>query len=529
MARILVFMAASLALGAAGMWASSHVKVRLTSDDAPAALPLAPPVTEPARLPASVTATIRDASVVQAAAEAQTKTAPDEIISLTDVTLIWDGATLNSEIKLTGDKVVLAYKATGLKLNQLKVSGKGEADFKSVADDTQKGQLSTTLTDNVAPPGTPVTFTIGRIDPLKPETIFTSSVTIRRPLKAEPAPFLITQKVNTVGAEFALVSTGVEVIGTYLRLKGRSSGGVLSGVTFSLLPTDNKPGAAVAVKSFTTANGDWECELTFPERRDGNTPTLLARGDFNGSHSYDPLRLAITFTALPISLAAPTLTVAKPNAPSVSLAPTSDSHLQVGGLPTYLSNVRGITVSVPAVAGARAVSLTLDAAAPDVKAAAALTVPTAPTVFAIPDVGAGRDHTFTATVAAGGLVSTAAQIAVRVMTVGPSVESVSAPGFGQSNGVGGERVAIRFSQANPLEPGTLAGKFAVVQRTTTNGVGNDLVGGTLPDFDPVTNTVTLSVSSVIPGSYFVRVAPGVTDVYGNNLVPAPGSTMPDRQ
>lgn len=276
----------------------------------------------------------------------------------------------------------------------------------------------------------------------------------------------------------------------------------------------------------------------------GTNGFVAARAEIGNEHVYATNTIAFATTTVVSPLGAPAITErAKPTATPGTNTPLK----QLTGSSVYASNDRKLVLTVQPPAGAQALLFYVDGALKLTEAVANVT-PTVP-----PGDGQGAAMTKTVelpvaiknivrvTAVRGAQESEPALVEVRVRTEGPSVESVLAPGFGSSAGVGTEKIQIRFSADNPLNPDEARKKdsYRVVHNESDAATKrNALKDG--PLFDPATNTVTLTVEKIVPGSYDVLIlnaggtptaaeggatagpSPGIVDVYGNPIVKALG-------
>lgn len=343
---------------------------------------------------------------------------------------------------------------------------------------------------------------------------------------------LIAQYLNTPFLDPAAVPTGATPVkvygspqGTFLELRGQRFGQA-QGLKFVVQAGADPAFEADADPVPPDRPGVWTYRLRrLPSFTPGATGFVAARAEFgDNQHVYSGTRVAYQAEPVLGRLKAPeTVALATLKADgTANTPPLSTTTLTGVPGPVYLANVRKFRVSVtPPDANAQSILLSVDSPTPT------KTVPLTDASKKDIDieVGEGRDHAVQVAFARGDEPGEPRVLNLRVRTAGPVVESVAAPGFGQSNGVGSEKVQIRFNTDNPLDPKTVvAAGFAV-------GLNEGLTGATTrtpnaPDYDPLTNTVTLFIPNVVPGSYTIGVNKSVLDIYGNGITPAPGLADP---
>ncbi len=205
------------------------------------------------------------------------------------------------------------------------------------------------------------------------------------------------------------------------------------------------------------------------------------------------------------------------SASSIALKRLKDSSGRDTGL--YASNSRTLFVNVKPPTGAKGVVLYADGKEQksDIDAAK----PNDPILFTV-NLDPALKNTIRAVAFSDILEGESAIVEVVVRTEGPVVESVLAPGFGSSSGVGTEKIAIRFNAANPLDPiiARVPGNFLLIHNEKPEK-GTLVVG--VPDFDAVTNTIALQVGPIVPGSYKLAILKDkIKDQFNNAMFQVTG-------
>ncbi len=539
MSRLMLAMVGCLVVGAGGMWVASNFKVKFEAVGAPdqpppppvaqAPAPPVPPTAEPAKLPAHLLAqptpgvvpasgSVPAAAVAAAALGVGAGPTPEveAVVRVTDTKgLVWEKPT--SLIHLVTDRpfVVLEFKSASV--FEVEING----DKREVPS-VDGGGLSTLSLDvsNASAPGTSfvvkITRSVGLANAVT--AVFKSQVTFVRPHVANE--FFVDSVATTDGVTpTALTGTDpTDVFGTYLRVRGRAVG-AFRGASFLLVANSKTTEVPVAnAVAPVSPSGDWEYRLTLPAFNGNDRPVLVTRGTFDNGHEYAVTEVKLRVNLLPSTLSSPTIAVKQIDG---NADETSAIDQQVASLPTYLLNRRKLKVTVaPASADTKAVSLYLD----DRLVGTQATTDTSAKSFDIPDVGGGRDHVLRAVAGVADKQSPAAQVGLKVVTSRPRVESVTAPGFGSSNGVGVEKILVRFNSENPLALASVVAANAFEVKNLNEKDTDARIQGT-PSLDTATNTVTLTVNKIVAGSYAVRVKT-VTDVYGNVIESVPGTTAP---
>ena len=530
MARLPLAMLACLVFGAAGMWLSSNFKLKVEpvaefghAAAAPvAATPVQQAPAEPGLLPGHIVGrTPTPMGGVQQAGgmtDPADEPAPPakpvaEVESVLQITagsnLVFDS--LTSAIPLASDTPIVTLEEKAGSTFKFKI-GDGELKDITGADSGAATGLTLDLKAG-SPPGTSFTVTIVRTvgtgDSAKTST---AKITVVRPLASNK--FFVDSLATTEGLPLlppATAATKTTVFGTFVKVHGRGFG------TFQepkfLLFTGGKTAEvprAVAVAP-TSVSGHWEYLLTLPALNNNSEATLVCRGTFSDGHAYAETVLPLTIGLLPATLAPPMIAIRTADDKSDETPATSDQ--QIAGLTTYLFNRRTLKVTVtPVGPDAKAVALYLGAAQIDTKPFDGVK----PIAFDIPSVGSGREHVLRAIALVADSKSPDAAVAVNVVTTRPSVDSVLAPGFGGSSGVGSEKIRIRFNTSeNKLDRKTLTpAAFEVLHN---EGTGTATLAPGAPEYDEGTNTVTLTAAPIKPGSYAVRVKTIVADIYGNKV------------
>ncbi len=546
MGRTLAAMLACLTVGAGGMWVASNFRVKFEPVGGPVVSPTPqtpPPADKPEPPPPVAVASAppeklpvhllpppkTDAGVRQAGGSLPAMTVgaatlglgepvvpTEDVIQIRDGTdVIWDKPT--GVVRLANNKpsVILTQD----KFNSFKIKYGNSKREETVTPTPANQQVEVSL--NLSQEGTPgqeVTVTITRIDGAS-KAVKQATVRVIRPHPASGAAarFFVDRVATTDGLAAEEPAAKVEVYGTYLRVRGRAFGSFQEPKFFYTVGGRTLEVAQVQSVAPLTPAGDWEYRLTLPALNSATEFKLLTRGDFTDGHAFVDTALTVRVNLLPAPLAAPQVAIQK----SASEAePLAAEEFQAAGLPTYLLNRRAVKVRVtPSGAGAQAVALYLDDRLIGTEKIPAATPKQID--FDIPAVGDGRDHVLKAVGKVADSSSPSAQVAVKVVTTRPAVESVLAPGFGQTNGVGSEKVRIRFTADNRLDKAlVVSGNFDVLHNERGDAPVSVRAGS--PEFEPATNTVILTASPVKPGSYTVRVSKSVKDVYGNDVLVLPG-------
>ncbi|MCI0700432.1 MAG: hypothetical protein L0241_05065, partial [Planctomycetia bacterium] len=273
----------------------------------------------------------------------------------------------------------------------------------------------------------------------------------------------------------------------------------------------------------------WGYRLTgLPVYTPGTTGFVATRAEFGGEHFYAISHVGFTAADVVTPLKAPTITsIGKTPAKAADAATPLTKLKDASGRETSVfgSNTRKLDVKITPPPGAQAVLVFVDNAR-------ILTqiITTAETAFTTTlELPVALTNVIRVVAIRGAAESEPAIAEVKVRTDGPFVENVSAPGFGQSGGVGYEKIQLRFNLDNPLEEKSArnTANYRVIHNES-DAKRNVLTS--IETFDIATNTVILTVEKILPGSYTVMVlnagqggtlpagstaAPGLTDVYGN--------------
>ncbi len=558
MNRTLVVVLVGLVVGAAGMQFLTNFRIRVEPATDPYPAPKAlvqhdldPPdaVEAPRLLPERVTRTMRSPApvrnangVVQAAAVNEPMASAAEaaippvvapqaepltVLRVEDGPFQWNpiGTIL---LKSTTLKIVMSRPLEPTETIQWKVGntpplGKDDVTKAIVADGPKLPGF--TINTNLLPDGSKDGTVSAKVlvngkDTVKPVV---ATVTIRRPAELNGLTNFVdvTAYLTSpfVRPETSFVNP-IEVYGTYLRLSGRRYGEATNGTVRFITAIGNLNPVAVNAesKSADSTTGTWDSKLVLDQFGGFAPIDVYAVVEFNGKHFYFPTAVKIKFNSLPSSLAAPSgVTLAPPTTnPDNKVVALADDPLG-RGYALYRGNTRKVKVVVPNdVSSAQGIVVFADAERPGVVFKPIPGAELATRGVEI-EVGPGRDHVVRVAAFKGDMVGTPAQFDLQVRTEGPVVENVAAPGFGD----GTSPISIRFNQDNPL-------KKEIAQTLANYGIKHE-EGAREPElstakFDATTNTVTLSVTGVVPGSFRlslkksgVNSATQIEDVFGNKL------------
>ncbi len=563
-------------LGAVVMYGSSNFRINITPVNAPPATPevkIAPTKSaaphEPAPLPASVTKPGDAPRVdpnVQAAQSLQPALFPQAVgvekvtesvtVAGTSQNVIWNPPTAgNPQVYLlTRNPTIVLRAATAI--TKVVVTQSAPV-LKSVASDAPGATWFTPATVNSVAldfRNAPLQDYTG---PVRVEvyagTAVVASIDYRVPMSAPASPPLIVSHVqNSPFANPASLATlgstrvvAYGVTNTFLQLQGQRSSSVnatkfiahvASGPVFDVANTASSPAVAAP---------GWNERLTnIPVYSQGTNGFVAARAELGADHIYATDFVAFNAATVVSPLGAPKVTdVAKPTATPGTSTPLTT----IPGSSVYTSNDRKLVLTIQPPPGAQAVLIYVDGALKVTEPVAGVSATAAPGDGAgapIPktiELPVAIKNVVRVTAMRGAQESDSALLEVKVRTDGPSVESVLAPGFGSSAGVGTEKIQIRFNADNPLNATEAKKKdsYRVIHNESDAATKrNALKDG--PLFDAATNTVTLTVDSIKPGSYDVLIlnaggtptaaeggttvgpSPGIVDVYGNPIVKALG-------
>jgi len=136
--------------------------------------------------------------------------------------------------------------------------------------------------------------------------------------------------------------------------------------------------------------------------------------------------------------------------------------------------------------------------------------------FSNVDLGLGREHVIKATAATDTMAGKTTQLQVNVRALGAGVEGYSAFGFGSGGAT--DQIVIRFTAGSQLRKDTVQ-TLANYALKGLNGLADPVVTNAI--FDPISDTVTLTVTGVKPGSYALALprTGTILDLYGNALQP----------
>ncbi|MBP3956497.1 hypothetical protein J8F10_14545 [Gemmata sp. G18] len=530
-----------LALGAVVMYGSTNLRIRVepAAPDAKATgtgAPSAPPGALPPDLVAKPRAgepARRDRNVRQASALTD-DTKPDAVrgVRLEDAQgVVWDLskapptgiAALGTIVKVRLERVVadqLLLSTDDLREKPIEeVLGAKRTDENGatvVALDLTKmkardGTINFELRVKSVGPQTsdPYKFTI--LPPSEPSDTISGQVT-----EYTTSPYLRPSPVSGLTASAPADVYGKIQYEPYLRLFGQLRG--TANFRFVLQP-DAGTATEVDADIGHNAAGAWDARVRLPVLDDLAKAKLFVRVEFGNSRLYFVAPVPLRFNYIPESIEAPAL-----DAPASSegkvISPAID--FATPGLPAYYSNGTKFDLKAVPPRNAQVLVAFVDSA-PIFPGASA---PSAPggdgkVAFQKLDVGSGRDHVIRVAAARGAFVGDAAQVKLMVSTAVPVVESVAPqPGFGQSNGVGTEKIVVRFSNKSPLDSAFKPDTFRVSHNENRAQRGTLKIG--TPVYDKLTNSVTLNVSEILPGTYTVAILKNkITDVFGNALPDSP--------
>ncbi|VTR93982.1 Uncharacterized protein OS=Blastopirellula marina DSM 3645 GN=DSM3645_15135 PE=4 SV=1 [Gemmata massiliana] len=536
MARNAAGMLLCLGLGAAVMYGSTNYRTLLERIASETAAPATDtPNTAPAPLPPEVTAAPRaaepvrrDPNVRPASLTDEMKPEPVKSVRLEDAQgIVWDlnkppvdgVATLGTAVKLKLDRTIA---------NQLLLSTDDPAVREKPVDDVpgvkRSDENGTTfvaldLTKLKANDGK-INFEL-RVKSVGPLTSDPYKFTILVP--SEPSDAIsgqVTEYATSPPLRPAPISSVVGMVDVYgkpqyepyLRLFGQVKGAAT--LRFVLQP---EGGVATEVDGDIgrNASGAWDARVRLPVLNDLTKAKLFMRVEYTNARLYFTNPLPLRFNFVPETLDPPALDVPV-SAEGKTVTPASD--FSTPGLPAYYSNGTKFDLKVTPPQNAQVLVAYVDNAA----IFPGISVVPAPggdgkVTFQKIDVGNGRDHVIRVAAVRGSFVGTPAQIKLMVATTPPTVESVNAqPGFGQSNGIGTEKIVIRFSSKNPIDSNFKADTFKVSHNENKAQRGNLPIG--TPAYDKLTNSVTLNVGAILPGTYTVAILKNkITDVFGNAL------------
>ena len=530
-----------LALGAVVMYGSTNLRIRVepAAPDAKATgtgAPSAPPGTLPPDLIAKPRAgepARRDRNVRQASALTD-DTKPDAVrgVRLEDAQgVVWDLskapptgiAALGTIVKVRLERVVADQLL--LSTDDLREKPIEEVLGAKRTDENGATVVTLDLTKMKARDGT-INFEL-RVKSVGPQTSDPYKFTILPP--SEPSdtisgqvteyttsPYLRPSPVSGLTASAPADVYGKIQYEPYLRLFGQLRG--TANFRFVLQP-DAGTATEVDADIGRNAAGAWDARVRLPVLDDLAKAKLFVRVEFGNSRLYFVAPVPLRFNYIPESIEAPAL-----DAPASSegkvISPAID--FATPGLPAYYSNGTKFDLKAVPPRNAQVLVAFVDSA-PIFPGASA---PSAPggdgkVAFQKLDVGSGRDHVIRVAAARGAFVGDAAQVKLMVSTAVPVVESVAPqPGFGQSNGVGTEKIVVRFSNKSPIDSAFKPDTFRVSHNENRAQRGTLKIG--TPVYDKLTNSVTLNVSEILPGTYTVAILKNkITDVFGNALPDSP--------
>lgn len=566
MARTAGAMLGCLLVGASGMWAASNFRLRVEAVGGPE-VPAAPPAKaepdRPAPLPPVADPHVRPAGGIArppAPADTQPETKPEapaapkpplpdvRVVAVNDSGFRRTGAPLLGTVPLIGSQPELVLD---------RPLGAGEALEVTVNDRpvtvTPAASGGTTaLTLDLAPPVDPARLLRVKITPVsgaadgRPRGR-TAGITLARPAAGSALVPSVTEFSNSPYLPLAAqtsagtVYTGTPA-GTYARLRGLSRPG--GAITFlARVGTEDAAELAPTAGRTDPATGVWDYTFNLGPVPAGAV-TVVARAEYAtaptdpaGGHAYSA---AFTLTAAAVpstALATPTIRVdvVSGDAPPAEADPAAETP--AGGAPkpaakpasksvvapespdlltrkvtAYRTNAPRVRVTVDHGAGAEGVQLTVDGA-PLPARAAANDSSTAVTFEAV-DVPLGGDHALRAVAFVGAAVSPPAQVGVKVRTEGPTVLGATSPELGTGAAV--ERIVVKLTPDSRLDPRKVLnlGSYALAG---LNGLSDPALSA--PVYDPVADTITLTVSGAKPGSYAFSIPAGadLADEFGNKL------------
>lgn len=550
-----------LAFGAGGMFLASNFRLRVepVADPVAAAQP-APPTqppplpAEPAKLSEAVGGApaprgpIHDPAVVPAQGPAPVKGAEAEktapvvrtAVSVTESYTPPKGAevTLTWKVQGEGNPPVLLFGpnptvnlGAEMMVNRVEVirgSKRVAVDKLKTADTTTKATLPLDFT------AAPLNDIRGGLVMVEAEgTVDGKAVLYRVPLAtpiATPSPesVLLTYYQTSSHADPVAVAEAnlpVKLYGrdppTYLVVRGRMFPGA---ARVGFVAAHNRTGHVVSELRAETASapaGEVGFRLSNLPVFSADTAGLVGvRVEHADGHYYLSTPLTFTAQAIVSELAAPALTVEAPTgAPAGSSLSAAKSDPIRPSIPVYYTNNPNVKFKVVA-ADANPQVLLVTVGSP------ALTFRLAPpsdrAAGATRDHNLGADgiHAVQAAAARGEVLSPAATVEVRVRTAGPSVDGVHAPGFGTGGKT--EKVVLRLSsrsQLNSAHAESAANYFIKHNEGTSTDVKV-----TAAVYDPAADTITLTVTGVVPGSYTLGIGKAPAAGAGTSGTPATPAT-----
>lgn len=541
MKRTLLAMIACLMVGAAGMWVASNFRVKFEAvggaeppppapapapapKPAPAVAEAAPPEKLPAHLLPPPPPTVQQATgtlpLAVAAGVAPLALGDPEKVSgeVLEVSEAIGTQKLNwgkpsASLRLMTDKPTLVLSEFKEADAEWKVSVAGKPHDLVPPDVKPNNTTGTVTLDLSKLPGQTADYQPGK--PLEVKVVrknmakeVTSTVTLVRPITADTAArFTLVNVGVTKSLPLDPVGQNLTLVNEYVRFNGFGRG-TFSGVQFYTVVGEKPAAVSQATRVKTEGSQEvWEYEVLTRPYAAGDKARVLAVADFGGAEHFAFL-VPGDFTFSQRIDAPPKPTLALRNTP-VADKPLGEVKSDTTGLPTVRTNARKLTATV--TADAQAVALYVEKTLVGVKRVDGQKK----AEFADIELGDGREHAFTAEAIVGGAVGKPTVVVAQVVSTPPGVVEVVAPGFGKSNGADtGEDIRIKFDTANPLDAGTVTTTSVGVFHKEGPNPDKSLVTR-LPAFDPLTNTLTVHVDKVVPGSYFVRVLATVKDVYGN--------------
>ncbi len=544
MSRAVIAMLACLICGAGGMWLASNFKLKLEPVGQPEAAQPAPvaekpvPNAEPEKLPAHIvgrantpTGDVRQAGFADPVVLPPLAPPPvlaESIVEISETigtqAITWN-TPKSGRLLLATDKAILYYsllvndsKTPTVLLNSAPVPA-NVISYAGFALTFKLSELPAGRPDLA--PGKPLLFEIVRQSTDMLPKKFSSTITLIRPLpNSEANQFFIDQaSMAKLLPPSNLSSATVAVKNDFFRVRGRGFGS-FDAAAFYIVAGNKATEPDQANRSTRSAKPEeWEYELRTKPQASNTTATLLARGDFSGGHIFALAEGRFQFTRDPDPLPAPKAVIAKATSDTNMLRLlSSPTRLDRTGLDTIFTNARKFRVTVTADARAQAIALFVDDSLIKTLASTGSAIP-----FEEIDIPEGKDHVVRVEAILANSSSPGTQIALSIVTSAPAVEGVAAPALGQSGGIGNETIRIRFARSNPLDKGSVEtkGNFAVANLNPAD-TADRIVASSLDEID---NAVVLTVGKIVAGSYAIRVATGLKDIYGNTVAQAFEATL----
>ena len=582
MNRTLIVVLVGLVVGAAGMQILSNFRIRVepASDPSPSPKPLAqhdldPPdaaeaprllpervarttrnpvpvrnangvvqagVIEPVAALAPVAAAATIAATTAAATPAPNPVLPVSVLSIEDELnkqkFTWDVASSGPEpgrIYLMNRENATVVLSRKLAENKIRISINNVEDklqsldgaVTPIAEDEKPDRLTFNFNKFPAKFNAALSRSELRIEIRDDKNAFLAGVILHRPLLLPTSgspPLTVDHFRSSPFLPAGNISEQHKVYGSFFALDGRVNGRggpvsfvaqIAGGFPFEIRDVVVEPAAADA----------WSAVLKLPAFGPTIQGKIAVRINTPEGHAYYTLFIPITYQSRPTTLAAPTgITLTKVAAEASDatkvLKPTQAS---ANGLKGYLSNTNKVKVVVTPQADADGVQLFIDS---DIPIKTLNKTSAADVDFGEFTLSESRTHIIRTAALLGDQKSVTTQVQVQLQTTRPALEKVVATGFGSGNAT--DKIDIRFTSENELDE-TLANNadnYEVVfneggQNTPITLTSTPMKLNTI-GFDKPTNTVTLTLQNVQPGSYTIAVKKSITDIFGNPIYAVPG-------